>query len=138
MKAPTVLVIQDDTGTRELVVDLLQAAGMRVLAAASGIQGLAMGLAEDPDIILCDIQMPGLSGCEVVQGLRASAGWRRVPVVAVTANSMTSDRQKAIDGGFDDHLSKPIDPERFVAQVQAYLARAGKGAAAGTPAANSP
>lgn len=126
MTAPTVLVIEDDLASRELAVYLLQAAGMRVVAAANGTRGLAMGLAEDPDIVLCDMRMPGLSGCEVVQGLRASAGWRRVPVVAVTANSMTSDRQKAIDDGFDDHLPKPIDPERFAAQVQAYLAAASK------------
>lgn len=131
MTAPTVLVIEDDPASRELVVYLLQAAGMRVLPAGDGTQGLAVGLAEDPDIILCDMRMPGLSGCEVVQGLHASPGWRRVPVVAVTANSMTSDRQKAIDCGFDDHLAKPIDPERFVAQVQAYLDAAAPRAPAG-------
>ena len=138
MTAPTVLVIEDDPASRELAVYLLQAAGMRVVAAANGTQGLAMGLAEDPDIVLCDMRMPGLSGCEVVQGLRASAGWRRVPVVAVTANSMTSDRQKAIDDGFDDHLPKPIDPERFAAQVQAYLAAAIKVTVASDPAGETP
>ncbi|WP_440112320.1 response regulator [Acidovorax sp. BL-A-41-H1] len=132
MKVPTVPVIQDDTATRERVVDLLQAAGMRVLAAGNGNQGLAMGLAENPDLILGDMQIPGLSGSEGAQGLRATAGWRRVPVVAVTANSITSDRQKAIDGGFDDHLPKPIDHELFAARVQAYFV------AAGDPAAETP
>lgn len=121
MTKATILVIEDDDASRQLVTYLLEAAGHRVLAAENGAVGLRIALAESPDIILCDLQMPVMNGYEVARSLRTSMIWRVVPLVAVTAFSMPGDREKALDVGFNDHLSKPITPETFVQQVEAFL-----------------
>jgi two-component system cell cycle response regulator DivK len=121
MTKATILVIEDDDASRQLVTYLLEAAGHRVLAAENGAVGLRIALAESPDIILCDLQMPVMNGYEVARSLRTSMLWRVVPLVAVTAFSMPGDREKALDVGFNDHLSKPITPETFVQQVEAFL-----------------
>ena len=121
MTRATILVIEDDDASRQLVTYLLEAAGHRVLAAENGAVGVRIALAESPDIILCDLQMPVMNGYEVARSLRTSMIWRVVPLVAVTAFSMPGDREKALDVGFNDHLSKPITPETFVQQVEAFL-----------------
>ncbi len=121
MTQATILVIEDDDASRQLVTYLLEAAGHRVLAAENGVVGLRIALAESPDIILCDLQMPVMNGYEVARSLRTSMLWRVVPLVAVTAFSMPGDREKALDVGFNEHLSKPITPETFVQQVEAFL-----------------
>ena len=120
----TVLVIEDDLASRELLTYLLEAAGYRVLAAENGALGLGMAIADAPDLILCDLQMPVMNGYEVAQSLRCHPAWRVVPLVAVTAFSMPGDREKALEVGFDEHLSKPIAPETFVDQVQGFLRKA--------------
>ena len=121
MTKATVLVIEDDDASRQLVTYLLEAAGHRVLAAENGAVGVRIALAESPDIILCDLQMPVMNGYEVARSLRTSMIWRVVPLVAVTAFSMPGDREKALDVGFNEHLSKPITPETVVQQVEAFL-----------------
>ena len=121
MTKATILVIEDDDASRQLVTYLLEAAGHRVLAAENGAVGVRIALAESPDIILCDLQMPVMNGYEVARSLRTSMIWRVVPLVAVTAFSMPGDREKALDVGFNEHLSKPITPETFVQQVEAFL-----------------
>ena len=121
MTKATILVIEDDDASRQLVTYLLEAAGHRVLAAENGAVGVRVALAEGPDIILCDLQMPVMNGYEVARSLRTSMIWRVVPLVAVTAFSMPGDREKALDVGFNEHLSKPITPETFVQQVEAFL-----------------
>ena len=119
--AANILVIEDDEASRQLVVYLLEDAGHRVLAAENGALGLALALAESPDLILCDLQMPVMNGYDVARSLRAHPAWRVVPLIAVTAFSMPGDREKALEVGFDDHLSKPITPETFVQQIEAFL-----------------
>lgn len=122
MSKATILVIEDDDASRHLVTYLLESAGHRVLVAENGAVGLGLALAEAPDLILCDLQMPVMNGYEVARSLRLHHQWRVVPLVAVTAFSMPGDREKALDVGFDAHLSKPITPETFVQQVEAFLA----------------
>jgi CheY-like chemotaxis protein len=121
MKKATFLVIEDDDASRQLVTYLLEAAGHEVLAAENGSLGLSLALAKGPDLILCDLQMPVMNGYEVARSLRSNGQWRVVPLIAVTAFSMPGDREKALEEGFDDHLAKPITPETFVLQVEAFL-----------------
>jgi len=116
-----ILVIEDDGFSRDLLKYLLEMAGYVVLEAEDGGAGLQMALTENPDLVLCDLQMPVLNGYEVVQSLLASPVWRRVPVIAVTAFSMMGDRRKALDAGFDEHMTKPIEPESFIHRVEAFL-----------------
>ncbi len=117
----SILVIEDDEASRMLLIYLLEAAGYRVLHAPDGGEGVRIALAEGPDLILSDLQMPVMNGYEVARLLTANPHWRKVPLVAVTAFSMPGDREKALEVGFQDHISKPIDPERILGQVQAYL-----------------
>lgn len=121
MNAATIVVIEDDAASRLLVTYLLESAGYTVLAAENGAAGLELALSRPHDLILCDLQMPVMNGYQLAQTLRCHAGWRPVPLVAVTAFSMPGDREKALEMGFDDHLPKPITPETFVQQIEVFL-----------------
>ncbi|MBI2315540.1 MAG: response regulator [Betaproteobacteria bacterium] len=89
--------------------------------AAEGREGLRLAREWVPDLIVCDLQMPGLNGYEVIRALREAPLLRAIPVVAVTAFSMPGDREKAIAAGFNGYFSKPIDPETFVGQIEDFL-----------------
>lgn len=119
-----ILVIDDNAASLELMAYLLRAFGHIVREATDGIAGVAAAASFDPDVIVCDIQMPHLDGFGVAEHLRREAV-RRAPLVAVTASAMGSDRDKVIAAGFDGYIVKPIDPERFVDQITAFLAPAG-------------
>lgn len=121
-----ILVIEDDEASRMLVTYLLEADGYQVYGASNGRDGVRAALEHGPDLILSDLQMPVMDGYEVARLLHADPAWRRAPLVAVTAFSMPGDREKALEVGFQDHISKPIDPERFVRQVEAYLSPASR------------
>jgi two-component system cell cycle response regulator DivK len=119
--AARILIIEDDDASRELVKYLLTAAGHTMLEAEDGRAGVHLALHARPDVIICDLQMPVLNGYEVVRTLREHAEWHPVPLIAVTAFSMTGDREAALAAGFDEHISKPIVPETFTSQVEAFL-----------------
>lgn len=120
-----ILVIEDNEINVELVSFLLQAAGHRTVCAADGPAGLALARRQRPDLVLCDIQLPGLDGHGVAAALRADPQLCRVPLVAVTAAAMVGDRERALAAGFDDHVAKPIDPRHFVARVESFLQHLG-------------
>ncbi len=119
--AARILIIEDNDSSRELVKYLVQAAGHTSLEAVDGAAGVRAALAASPDLVLCDLQMPIQNGFEVLQALRQNPLWRRVPLIAVSALSMVSDRERALAAGFDEHITKPIVPETFVAQIEGFL-----------------
>lgn len=116
-----ILIIEDDAASHELVRYLLDASGYQTLSAFDGAEGVRMALDQQPDLLLCDLQMPMMSGYQVVQTLNEYPLWKKVPVIAVTAFSMAGDRDKALAAGFDEHISKPISPQNFVAQIEVFL-----------------
>lgn len=116
-----ILIIEDDSASRELVKYLLEASGYVTLDAEEGRRGLELALQANPDLVICDLQMPEMNGYEVMRQLRENPGWRRVPLIAVTAFSMVGDRETALSAGFDDHITKPITPETFVDQIESFL-----------------
>lgn len=116
-----ILIIEDDSASRALVHYLLVAAGYATLEAEDGSVGLSMALQARPDLIICDLQMPVMNGYEFARALQEYPDWRRVPLIAVTAFSMAGDRETALAAGFDEHITKPITPETFVAQIEAFL-----------------
>jgi two-component system cell cycle response regulator DivK len=118
------LIIEDDSPSLVLVQYLLHCAGHRTIFAVDGREGVRVALQEGPDLVICDLQLPLLSGFEVVERLRAEPQWRCVPVIAVTASSMLGDRERVMRAGFDGYISKPIVPETFVADVEAFVAAA--------------
>jgi two-component system cell cycle response regulator DivK len=116
-----ILVIEDDAPSLELALILLEHAGYDTQSARDGAAGLALARSWHPDIVLCDIEMPVLTGYDLAQALRADASWSAVPLVAISAFSMRGDRLRAIKAGFDGYLPKPIVPECFVQEVEAFL-----------------
>lgn len=122
--AARILIIEDNPANLELVRYLLDASGYTTLAAADGHEGLRLVAEARPELVLCDLQLPGLNGYQVLSEIRVDPKSAAIPVVAVTAFSMLGDRAKALSSGFDGYISKPIDPEAFVSQVEAFLTAA--------------
>ena len=116
-----ILVIEDNPTNMELMVYLLQAFGHAPLTAADGASGLEAAQREAPDLIICDVHLPRLDGYEVARRLKIDPTLRKIPLIAVTALAMMGDRDKVLQAGFDGYISKPIAPETFVSQVEAFL-----------------
>lgn len=116
-----ILVIEDNDENLELMTYLLRAFGHTTLTARDGEEGLAVAKRETPDLILCDLQMPRLDGFGVARGVRADPQLRGLPLIAVTAFAMRDDQQRVLAAGFDGYVTKPIVPEEFVGQVEAFL-----------------
>ena len=117
-----ILIIEDDKDSRELVAYLLAASGYATRSATNGALGLRAIGALRPDLVICDLQMPVMDGYAVIRQLRETSATRSIPVIAVTALSMAGDRESVLAAGFDGYLSKPIDPETFVAEIERFLA----------------
>ncbi len=116
-----ILVIEDNAPNLELMGYLLRAGGYATFEARDGEQGLRVALAERPDLIICDLQMPRLSGYQFVARAKTIDELKGIPLIAVTAFAMVGDREKALAAGFDAYLSKPIEPETFVRDVETLL-----------------
>jgi two-component system cell cycle response regulator DivK len=123
--SPTVLVIEDNTNNLKLVRDVLQFAGYEVVEARTGEEGVATAATCAPDLVLMDLQLPGIDGAEALRRLRASNGSARVPVVAVTAFAMKEDKERAFEAGFDGYLEKPISVRALPAQVRSFIESGG-------------
>lgn len=126
-----ILIIEDNEVNHELVKYLLVAARHSTLSAWDGEQGLHVAQETPPDLVLCDLQMPVMDGYAVVKQLKADHQLRSIPVIAVSASSMSGDSEKAIAAGFDGYISKPIEPETFVRQVEAFFLSTSRATAAG-------
>ncbi len=116
-----ILIIEDNPANLELVKYLLEAGGYVVLTAVNGADGVAIAKRELPDLVVSDLQMPIMHGFEVLQHLRHDPKTQNVPVIALTAFSMPGDKNKVLQAGFNGYLAKPIEPETFIQQVEAYL-----------------
>lgn len=121
MKTARILVVEDHPANMEMMTFLLESFGYAAIAALDGEQGLQTAIRELPDLVVCDVHLPKLDGYGVVRELKASPATRDIPVIAVTALAMVGDREKLLQAGFDDYVSKPIEPERFVGQIEAHL-----------------
>jgi two-component system cell cycle response regulator len=119
--AARVLVIEDNPANLELMIYLLRAFGHKPLAACYGEEGLEVAVRELPDLIICDLQLPGVAGYEVAKQLKGRPATRSIPLVAVSALAMMSDRDRALSAGFDGYIAKPIVPETFVQQLDGFL-----------------
>lgn len=116
-----ILLIEDNRDNRELMRYLLTAFGHVLLTAENGETGITMALREHPDLVLCDIHLPGADGYAVLRELRGHSALDAIPIVAVTALAMLGDRDKGLAAGFAGYIAKPIEPQSFVATVDAYL-----------------
>ena len=116
-----ILIVEDNAMNMKLARDILTAKGHGVLEATSGEEGLQMASAERPDLVLMDIQLPGINGIDALGRLRADPRTAQIPVVAFTASVTVSDRSRVAEAGFDAFVSKPIDLKEFIAVIAGLL-----------------
>ena len=121
MSAKRVLVVEDIDMNRKIVRIVLKAKGYEVLEATHAEDALAILQAETPDLILMDIALPGMSGEDLTRQIKANPKWRHVPIIALTAVAMKGDRERILDAGCDDYLSKPVDTHALAELVDHYL-----------------
>ncbi len=117
----TVLLIEDNEQNRYLATFLLEHSGYNVIPAPDGSSGIALAMSHRPDLILLDIQLPGMDGHAVARSLRADSTFDRTPVIAVTSYAMVGDREKCLAAGCDGYIEKPINPDTFIAEIETHL-----------------
>ena len=121
-----ILYVEDNDDNVYVLRRRLTRAGYTVLIAGDGEQGIAMALAERPDLILMDLSLPVIDGWEATRRLKASPATRDIPVIAVSAHALAGDREKALASGCEDFDTKPIDFGRLRAKIQALLPDGGR------------
>ena len=118
-----ILIVEDNEKNMKLVRDVLQVKGHTTLEATTGEDGVALAMEKLPDLVLMDIQLPGINGIQALGQLRANATTAKIPVIAVTASVMQQDRKLITEAGFDCYIGKPINLAEFLQTVAAQLAR---------------
>jgi len=121
MSARRILVVEDNPLNLKLVRDVLIVSGFEVVAAPSGEEGVTLAETCDPDLVLLDLQLPGIDGYEALRRLRQNSRLDSVPVIAVTAFAMPEDRERAARAGFDGYIGKPISVRALPSQVIEFL-----------------
>ena len=120
---PRILYIEDNSDNRMLVKRVLEAEGYTLLEAANAHEGLRQALAETPDLILMDINLPEVDGYTTTARIKATPGLERVKIIALTANVMKGDREKTLAAGCDGYIQKPIDVDQLPRQIARFLER---------------
>ena len=116
-----ILVIEDQEDNRKIVRDLLTASGYELVEATTGEEGLDRAESERPDLILMDIQLPGIDGYEVTRRIKANPGLRHIPIIVVTSYALSGDDKKAFAAGCDGYVTKPFSPRLLLAKIREYL-----------------
>jgi two-component system cell cycle response regulator DivK len=119
--AKTVLIVEDNELNMKLFNDLLEAHGYQTLKTANGVEAVELSRAHRPDLILMDIQLPEVSGLDVIRWLKADDDLKDIPVVAITAFAMKGDEERIRGGGCEAYLSKPISVAKFLETVRNFL-----------------
>jgi two-component system cell cycle response regulator DivK len=119
----TILIVEDNAANMTLALYLLESVGHRVLSATDAEAGLALARAERPDLILMDIQLPGMDGLEATQQLKREEATRDIPVIALTALAMKGDEERILAAGCDGYIAKPMRYKEFLATVADQLAQ---------------
>ncbi|MBI1997733.1 MAG: response regulator [Deltaproteobacteria bacterium] len=116
-----ILYVEDNDDNIYMLENRLKRAGFTVMIARDGAQGVAMAGAEQPDLILMDLSLPVLDGWEATRRIKAAPQTKHVPVIALTANAMTGDKEKAMAAGCDDFDTKPVELPRLLGKIQALV-----------------
>jgi two-component system, cell cycle response regulator DivK len=129
---PKILLAEDDEMNRDMLSRRLQRKGYQVVLALNGQNALEMAQTQAPDLVLMDMSLPVLDGWEATRRLKTDAATRHIPVIALTAHAMSSDREKALDAGCDDYDVKPVELLRLLGKIEVLLS-GGEMASAGKP-----
>jgi len=122
-EASKILIVEDNEKNMKLMRDLLQFHGYTIVEADNAEDGIKLAIADIPDLILLDIQLPGMSGIEALKVLRQDSKTASIPVIAVTASVMTHDRKKLLEAGFDDYQPKPLEIKSFIERIAGILTK---------------
>jgi two-component system cell cycle response regulator DivK len=115
-----ILYVEDNDDNVYMLKNRLARAGFTVIIATDGTQGVAMATSEQPDLILMDLTLPDIHGEEATRRIKADPTTRRIPVIALTANAMAGDREKALAAGCDDFDTKPVELQRLLGKIRAF------------------
>ncbi len=119
-----ILLVEDNEMNRDMLSRRLERKGYLVVLAVDGESGVEMVRTEAPDLVLMDMSLPVMDGWEATRRLKADAATRGIPVIALTAHAMSSDRGKAMEAGCDDYDTKPVELPRLLGKIEALLGRA--------------
>jgi CheY-like chemotaxis protein len=118
-----VLIVEDNEKNMKLVRDVLQATGYSTLEATTGEEAIELSLSQAPALVLMDVQLPGIDGVEALERLRQNARTASIPVLALTAQAMSGDRERFLEAGFDGYLAKPVDVGELIEAVREHCDR---------------
>jgi two-component system cell cycle response regulator DivK len=118
---PRILLVEDNEMNRDMLSRRLQRRGYEVIIALDGQHGVAMAQSESPDLILMDMSLPLIDGWEATRTLKGAAETKHIPVIALTAHAMSTDRDRALEAGCDDYDTKPIDLSRLLGKIEALI-----------------
>lgn len=124
---PKLLLVEDNEMNRDMLSRRLQRRGYEVVIAVDGAQGVSMAQEHKPDLILMDMDLPVLSGWEATQEIKAAPATAGIPVIALTAHALSSDRDKALGAGCDDYETKPVELPQLLAKIEGLLTRRSAG-----------
>ena len=124
-----ILLVEDNELNRDMLSRRLARKGYEVVLAEDGAEGVAAATAERPDLVLMDMSLPVLDGWEATRRLKAGPATRAIPVIALTAHAMSTDREKAAEAGCDDYDTKPVELERLLGKIERLLRAASRHAA---------
>jgi len=121
MKKKRIVVVEDNETNMYLINFILEKNDYEVIKAPSGEEAIELVAKEKPDLVIMDIDLPGIDGLETTRRIRQSEADGNIPIVALTSYAMTGDREKALDAGCTGYIEKPINPETFMSQIEEYL-----------------
>jgi len=116
-----ILVVEDQEDNRRIMRDLLTSAGYEVIEAVTGEDGVSAAEMRRPDLILMDIQLPGLDGYEATRQIKGNPDLEHIPIIVVTSYALSGDDVKAFEAGCNDYVSKPFSPRALLAKIREYL-----------------
>jgi two-component system, cell cycle response regulator DivK len=122
-----ILIIEDNEKNRKLCRDVLQVKGYRTIESETAEAGIELARGQAPDLILMDIQLPGMDGIAAMKLLKGDAATQRIPIIAITASAMTNNRTAMLADGFDGYQTKPISLKDFLGEVERVLGESRKG-----------
>ena len=116
-----ILVVEDQADNRRILHDLLSSVGYEILEAVTGDEGVTLATTQHPDLILMDIQLPGMDGYEATRRIKADPVLHHIPIIAVTSYALSGDDAQAFAAGCDSYVAKPFSPRALLAKVREYL-----------------
>ena len=118
---PRILLVEDNEMNRDMLSRRLQRKGYSVLIAEDGERGITMACTDIPDLVLMDISLPFIDGCEATRRLKANSRTCHIPVIVLTAHALVGDRDRAFAAGCDDYDTKPVDFGRLIEKIENFL-----------------